>query len=97
MKKIISIMLALVLALSMTTIAFATEVGGEETGDNTNVTYEDMSTITLRIGAGCHVRDEHDSSGLCRGRSRRRRSGDGFYFRKAPQTGGGLHDPAESG
>lgn len=39
MKKFLSMMLALVLVLSMSTIAFATD--GEET------TYEDMSTVTL--------------------------------------------------
>ena len=39
MKKFLSMMLALVLVLSMSTIAFATD--GEET------TYDDMSTVTL--------------------------------------------------
>lgn len=39
MKKILSLALALVLVLSMSTVAFAT--GGEET------TYDDMSTVTL--------------------------------------------------
>ena len=39
MKKILSLALALVLVLSMSTIAFATD--GEET------TYDDMSTVTL--------------------------------------------------
>ena len=41
MKKLLSIMLALVLVLSMSTVAFAAE------GDATTTEYEDMSTVTL--------------------------------------------------
>lgn len=55
MKKILSIMLALILVLSMATVAFATEAGSDVTPpaevdkeESTTTTYTDATTVTLK-------------------------------------------------